>query len=98
MIKTITKMAVLPGKTTEFERRAKELVCSSRKDDGSEYYSCNKSEIQPNTYCFIEFWRDAEAFHSSMKREYFTRLFPQLVELTEEKPVIEVYTELEDNL
>lgn len=96
MIKAITRMDVRPDKTEEFERLARELVCCSRKDDGSEYYSCNKSETQPNTYCFIEFWRDAEAFHSSMEREYFTRLFPQLVGLTEEEPVIEVYTELAD--
>lgn len=31
-----------------------------------------------------------------MDREYFSRLFPQLVGLTEEEPVIEVYTELAD--
>lgn len=96
MIKAITKMTVRPDKTEEFERLARELVCCSRKDDGSEYYSCNKSETQLNTYCFIEFWRDAEAFQASMDKGYFARLFPRLVELTEEKPVIELYTGLAD--
>lgn len=62
MIKAITRMAVRPDKTEEFERLARELVCCSRKDDGSEYYSCNKSETQPNTYCFIEFCETQRLF------------------------------------
>ena len=94
MIKAITKMAVQANKTAEFEKLAAELVYHSIRVPVNEYYSCNKSENQPNTYCFIEFWRDMDAFQTSMDTEYFTRLFPQLVNLTEEEPVIELYTEL----
>lgn len=96
MIKAITKMSVQADKTAEFEKLARELVYYSAKDTGNEYYSCSKSENQPNTYCFIEFWSYAGAFQASMETEYFTRLFPQLVDLTEEKPVIELYTGLTD--
>ena len=40
--------------------------------------------------------RSSRDFKMSMETEYFTRLFPQLVDLTEEKPVIELYTGLTD--
>lgn len=94
MIKAVTTFEIEPENQDRFEELAMLLVRYSETDNGCEYYSCNRCVDCDDIYCFIEFWTDMESFLSSMEHDYFTTLFPQLVELSVEEPTIEVYEDL----
>lgn len=93
-IKIVAKMQVKPENLETFKNLAAELVEKSRQEPGNCAYSLNASKKDSCLLAFIETWQDKEALKVHKQTEHFTRILPQLLQLCNEDPVSEMYTEL----
>lgn len=93
-LKIVAKMPVKPENIDRFKTLATELVEASRQEEGNVYYSLNISKKDPNTFAFVECWRDKAAIKTHNATEHFTRILPQLRALCDGHPESEIYTEL----
>ena len=62
---------------------AKELVESSRKDEGNVAYDIFCSGTNPKVMMFCETWQNADVLDKHSKSEHFTRLVPAIEAYTE---------------
>lgn len=77
MIKIFAKLVLRPECVEHFQTIAKELVEKSLAEEGCVTYSLNRSKADPNTFAFIEIWKDQEAIDIHNASEHFTRIVPQ---------------------
>ena len=95
MIKIIAKMTVKEGLADTFKAAAKELVEKSAAEAGNISYSLNVSLADPNTFAFIEFWKDQDAIDSHNASEHFTAILPKLGGMCVGEPSIELFNTIE---
>ena len=95
MIKIVAKMHVKAGETENFRALAQDLIQKSLAEPGNGgAYSLNESLSDPQTLCFIEFWKDQAAIEAHNAPEHVTGTFPKLAALCDQEPVVELYKEL----
>ena len=96
MIKIVAKMHVKEGEVENFKALTKDLIAKSRAEDGNGgHYTLNVSLADPQTLCFIEFWKDQGAVATHMASPHFTRIFPKLQSMAVGEPIIEMLNEVE---
>ncbi len=96
MIKIVAKMHVKEGEVENFKALTKDLIVKSLAEEGNGgAYSLNVSLSDPQTLCFIEFWKDQAAIDAHNATEHFTGTFPKLAELCDQEPVVELFEEIE---
>ena len=95
MIKIVSRRIIRPDCIERFQSLARELARASQKEPGCLGYTLNQSREDPRLHAFIEFWADQAALDAHGASEHFRRLVPQFVELTEERPPVEYYEELD---
>ena len=95
MIKIISRRIIRPACIEQFQTLARELARESRKEPGCLGYTLNQSRDDPRVHAFIECWADQAAIDAHNASAHFKRLVPQFVALTEERPPVEFYEELE---
>ena len=94
MIKIVAKRTVRTGQTDRYLALAGELVERSRAEAGNVFYTLNRSTTDPDTFVFLEAWRDQAAVDAHNASEHFTRLVPQLGALVETAFPVELFTEV----
>ena len=95
MIKIVAKMHVKEGEVENFKAMTTDLIAKSRAEDGNGgHYSLNVSLADPQTLCFIEFWKDQAAIDAHNATEHFTGTFPELAKLCDQDPVVELFEEV----
>lgn len=95
MIKIIARRIIRPECIEAFEALALELVRESKKEPGCLSYTLNRSSADPRVHLFVECWADQAAIEAHNASPHFQRLVPQFAALTEERPPVEFFTELE---
>ena len=95
MIKIVSRRIIRPDCIKRFQTLARELVCESRKEPGCLGYTLNQSREDPRLHAFFECWADQAALDAHGASAHFQRLVPQFVELTQERPPVEYYEELD---
>lgn len=96
MIKIVAKMHIKDVNEIEnFKALTKDLIEKSLAEEGNGgVYSLNVSLSDPQTLCFIEFWKDKAAVKAHNKTEHFTSTFPKLAAFFDREPSIEMFEEI----
>jgi quinol monooxygenase YgiN len=95
MLKIVARITVKKDKIEEFKRTAEELIRKSSAEEANVFYTLNQNVEDEQKFAFIECWRDNEALKTHGASEHFTRIFPQLGELSESSEPAEIYMEVE---
>ena len=95
MIKIVSRRIIRADCIEAFQALARELVRESRKESGCLGYTLNQSLEDPRAHAFIECWTDRAAIDAHGASAHFRRIVPQFAALTEERPPVEFYTEIE---
>ena len=95
MIKIVSRRIIRPDCIEAFQTLARELVRASREEPGCLGYTLNQSRDDARVHAFIEFWADQAALDAHGASAHFRRIVPQFVALTEERPPVEYYRELD---
>ena len=95
MIKIISRRIIRREEIARFQALAGEMVRASREEPGCLSYTLNQRRDDPRVHAFIECWADQAALDAHGASEHFRRLVPQFAALTEERPPVEYYEELE---
>lgn len=94
MITVVAKSNVLPEKREEFLKLAREMEQKSRQERGCISYTLYESMDNPNQFCYIEFWKDADALEAHNNSEHFLSLVPKMNQLKKEPSHVELYHEI----
>jgi len=89
----VAKLTIRPEKTEQFLACAKELIQATRKETGCLSYVLHQG-TEPGAYFFIEDWASKAALDAHMQTEHFTRIIPQMAELSSAEPRLELTTPL----
>lgn len=95
MIKIVARMKFKEECVETVKELVREMVLKSRAEEGNISYSFNQNIQDPTVMTMIEYWKDKEAIEEHNASEHFQRLFPQMAQYTSEKPVIDLYVEIE---
>ena len=95
MIKIVSRRIIRPDCIERFQSLARELARASQKEPGCLGYTLNQSREDPCLHAFIECWADQAALDAHGASEHFRRIVPQFAALTEERPPVEFYAEIE---
>lgn len=82
MIRLNGFFTVKPEHLESFLSLARELVEKSRKDTGNQFYALLQDAYDPGKMMFVETWTDEESLQTHSVAEHFTRIVPQLKEMT----------------
>ena len=95
VIKIVSRRIIRPDCIERFQTLARELARASREEPGCLGYSLNQSREDPRLHAFIECWADQAALDAHGASAHFQRIVPQFAVLTEERPPVEYYRELD---
>ena len=95
MIKIVSRRLIRTEDIARFQALAGELVRLSREEPGCLGYTLNQSREDPCLHAFIECWAEQAALDAHGASEHFRRIVPQFAALTEERPPVEFYAEIE---
>ena len=89
-IGVIAKLPIQEGKTAEFEAFFTELAAQIRANEpGVLIYQLTKSRTEPNTYKFLEVYKDDEALTHHGGTDYFKAAGPKFAAVLAGRPEIE---------
>ncbi len=69
----------------------REMVESTRKENGCISYNLHESVEDADVVAMIETWESKEALDAHMKSEHFQRLIPQIGKYVAQPPRIEIF-------
>ncbi len=95
MIKIVSRRIIRTECIAAFQALARELVRESQAETGCLGYTLNQSRSDPRVHAFIECWADQAAIDAHSASAHFGRIVPQFAALTEERPPVEYYEEIE---
>ena len=95
MIKIVSRRLIRTEDIARFQALALELARLSKEEPGCLGYTLNQSRDDPRLHAFIECWADQAALDAHGATAHFRRLVPQFAALTEERPPLERYEEIE---
>ena len=98
MITIVAKSIIKQGEKDNFKVLAEKLIRESRKEKGCISYNLYEDIKNSNTLTFIEEWVNEEAIKLHNKSKHFNFIVPQLSELREGKPEINLYKLIEGKL
>ena len=89
-IGVIATLRIQEGKTEEFETFATELARQVRANEpGNLAYQLTKSRTEPNTYRFLEVYKDQDALTHHGGTDYFKAAGPKFAAVLGGRPEIE---------
>ena len=94
MISLIAKIPIKEGKFEEAVAAFKELMVEVKKEQGTLYYTINRSQSSPNTIVVMERYRDKAALDAHSSSSYFKAFLPKSGALMAGKPEITVMEEI----
>ena len=94
MIKIVAKNYVKPECSEAFRETAKELIEKSCAEEGNIFYTLNVSKKDPNTFVFIEAWKDQAAIDFHNNSEHFTSIVPKLAKMCNREGDVELFDEI----
>ena len=94
MICIAAKQLVRAEECEKFEQLAKKVAEVAVTEEGNCTYVLTRSVDNPQAYCVFEAWESMEAVQKHMGSELFQSLAPQMGELMESEPSIEMYEEI----
>lgn len=88
----ITGTVVLaPENRAAFLAAAKQQVTGSRAEAGCLGYSCNEDVMVPNTFTFVERWKDLAAVQFHFAQDYSRAFVGEIQRLALNHPVVEIH-------
>jgi quinol monooxygenase YgiN/HEPN domain-containing protein len=94
MIKVIAHSYIDPAKTAEAQELLRELISTTRTEDGCLEYRLFAGADAPSNYVITEEWGSKEALDTHMQSEHFTRIIPLLGALSVKPLEVAVYGEV----
>ena len=94
MITIVAKFKLKSGEKANFIRTAKNLIASSKQEEGCISYNLHEDINDENIMTFIEEWEDKQAidFHNNTK--HFKLIVPKLNTFQEKPAEINLYTKI----
>lgn len=90
MIGVIATLKIQEGKAEEFEAFAAELAKQVRANEpGNLAYQLTKSRTEPNTYKFLEIYKDQDALTHHGGTDYFKAAGPKFAAVLGGRPEVE---------
>ena len=89
MVHVIARIVIADGKVDAFHEVAEELINTTRTENGCLSYTLYAGENE-NTFFFIEDWENQECLEAHFATEHFTRLIPQIGDISAEDPRLEI--------
>ena len=87
MVLIIAKLVAKDGKAEEFIEVTKPLIAGSQAEEGNIEYILYRSQDDPNTFHFIEKWRDMDAIKAHQSASHYVEAGPKLGPLLAGKEV-----------
>ncbi len=94
MISLIAKLPIKEGKVEEAIAAFKELIVRVAKEEGTLFYTLNRSQSNPNTLVVMERYKDKAALDLHSSTPYFKEFFAKSREFIAAKPEITVMEEI----
>ncbi len=94
MVSVIAKIPVKEGKFEEAVALLKELMLQVKKEEGTLFYTINRSQANPNTIVVMERYKDKAALDAHSSSPYFKAFLPKSGALMSGKPEITVMEEI----
>ena len=94
MIRVVAKQRIAQGKKEAVLPIFREMIETTRKENGCIAYSLNESVKDPDALAIIEAWETQEDLDIHMVSEHFKRLIPQIGTYLSEPTQIEIYKEI----
>ena len=94
MIRIAAKQLIREDSIEQFQELAKKLADVAVTEEGNCSYALARSIDNPQAFCVFEAWESMEAVQKHMGSELFQSLAPQMGELMESEPTIEMYEEI----
>jgi len=94
MIRVVAKFNFKPEEKEKAMVLCKELVDETRKETGCKGYDLAQSANDENQYVVLETWENQEVLDVHSASEHFTRIVPQLVEMSAAAPILESYMQV----
>lgn len=91
----VAKLKAKEGSQAEVESILKGLVARVGQEEGTLAYILHRSQTDPAVFLFYEKYTDMNALVAHSSTDYFKKGFSDLKTLLAEKPVIEMYEELD---
>jgi quinol monooxygenase YgiN len=84
-------VAATPDNRAAFLAAATKHVTHSRAEAGCIAYACTEDVMAPNTFIFIERWRDQAAVQFHFSQDYSRAFVAEIQRLASNAPVIEIH-------
>jgi|AntRauTorckE6833_2_1112554.scaffolds.fasta_scaffold191802_1 quinol monooxygenase YgiN len=94
MISVIAYLHVKPEKREEAVKAAEELINQVKNEKGTLYYSFNADDNDPETFVFIEKYKDMDSLKLHGQTEYFSEFMKKAQVFSSKPPEIKTYTEI----
>jgi quinol monooxygenase YgiN len=91
MILITGTVVVAPDNRAAFLKAAEHQVTHSRQEEGCQGYTCNEDVMAPNTFVFVERWRDQAAVQIHFAKDYSRLLVSEMQRLAINAPVVEIH-------
>lgn len=91
----VAKLKAKEESQAEVASVLKGLVSMVKQEAGTLAYTLHRSQTDPSVFLFYEKYKDMEALVAHSSTDYFKKGFSALKSLLAEKPVIEMYDELD---
>jgi len=95
MIAVIAKVPVQPEKKEEALAAVKKLMAEVAKEEGTLYYTLNIDEKNPDTFIFIERYKDMDALTVHSSTPHFKEFMEQAMTFAAGAPEITVLNEVD---
>jgi quinol monooxygenase YgiN len=92
MIASTSTLKIQNGKTGEFETLVAAITAKVRANEpGNVLYQLTRSQVDANTYRFLELYKDQEAFTRHGETEYYKELMSKAGSLLASAPNVEMF-------
>lgn len=94
MISVIAKVPVQAAKKEEALKSVKELIAEVAKEEGTLYYTLNIDRKNPDTFVFMERYRDMDAFKAHGSTPHFGKFMEKAMTFASGAPEITILEEI----
>ena len=84
MLTVLARFQVKAGQAARFQELCAELIAATRQEQGCVSYELFQDKADGNKFSFIEFWQTQADLDAHSASEHFTRIVPQLVDISDE--------------
>jgi quinol monooxygenase YgiN len=92
MIATTSTLKIQNGKTVEFETLVAAVTAKVRANEpGNVLYQLTKSQVDANTYRFLEIYKDQGSFTHHGQTDYYKAMMSKAASLLAAAPTVEMF-------